>query len=79
MVCGRSLQLSWLKPEIAASDIADHYLVSWGKNGSGTFDKKQVVSSPFLHDFGKYVHYLIQRNIPSVCAPNIIQNKGLKY
>ncbi|XP_028411984.1 tyrosine-protein kinase receptor Tie-1-like [Dendronephthya gigantea] len=49
----RSLTLSWLNPEIAADNIVDHYLVSWGTNQSDFLLQKQVVSSPFLCDFEK--------------------------
>ncbi|XP_028412033.1 uncharacterized protein LOC114534758 [Dendronephthya gigantea] len=52
VVNGRSLTLSWLKPEIAAGNIVHHYLVSWGTNQSNTSVQKRVVSSPFLRDFG---------------------------
>ncbi|XP_028411591.1 uncharacterized protein LOC114534351 [Dendronephthya gigantea] len=53
VVNGRSLTLSWLKPEIASDNIVQHYLVSWGTNRSSLSVQKQVVSSPFLRDFEK--------------------------
>ena len=63
MVRGRSLTLSWLKPEIVAGNNVDHYLVSWGTNRSGTLHQEKVESSNFSRHFGKYVHYLKQTEI----------------
>ncbi|XP_028411588.1 uncharacterized protein LOC114534348 isoform X2 [Dendronephthya gigantea] len=53
VVHGKSLTLSWLKPEIAANNIVDHYIVSWGTNQSDLLFQKPVESSPFLCDFEK--------------------------
>ncbi|XP_028411985.1 tyrosine-protein kinase receptor Tie-1-like [Dendronephthya gigantea] len=53
VVHGRSLTLSWLKPEIAADNIIDHYLVSWGTNQSDLLFQKPVVLSPFQRYFEK--------------------------
>ena len=42
--------VQWLPTEVFAGR-ADHYLVSWRRNGSDTFRKIQVAASPFIHDF----------------------------
>ncbi|XP_028409527.1 fibroblast growth factor receptor-like [Dendronephthya gigantea] len=48
----RSIMIVKLLPTEVFAGHANHYLVSLRKNGSDTFGKPQVATSPFIHDFG---------------------------